>query len=328
MTSTSINVPGVPGDGDLDAALRVVRAHLAPTPLVELRAPRGRGRILAKLETLQPTGAFKVRGALAAVAAYQRRGGRIVTASAGNHGLGIAYAATLLGASATVVVPETASPAKVEALRRYDVELVLHGGTYDDAEHHALTLAARGGTFVSAYNDPHVIAGQATIVAELAEHLDGPATIVVPVGGGGLASGVSLAAKRSQLPITVIGVEAAASRAVSTAIGSGHVETVTVGDTIADGLAGNLGPDSITPHILRAAGTSIVAAAELDIRAAVADLALTTGLVVEGAGAVTVAALRAGLIDDQDTVVVLLTGRNISASVLNELIAAPTAGLP
>jgi threonine dehydratase len=115
---------------------------------------------------------------------------------------------------------------------------------------------------------------------------------------------------------------------VSTAIGSGHVETVTVGDTIADGLAGNLGPDSITPHILRAVGTPIVAAAEPDIRAAVADLALTTGLVVEGAGAVTVAALRAGLIDDQDTVVVLLTGRNISASVLNELIAAPTAGLP
>jgi len=328
MTSTSINVPGVPGDGDLDAALRVVRAHLAPTPLVELRSPRGRGQMLAKLETLQPTGAFKVRGALAAVAAYHRRGGRIVTASAGNHGLGIAYAATLLGASATVVVPETASPAKVEALRSYDVELVLHGRSYDDAEDHALTLAARGGTFVSAYNDPHVVAGQATIVAELAEHLDGPATIVVPVGGGGLASGVSLAAKRSQLPITVIGVEAAASRAMSTAIGSGHVETVTVGDTIADGLAGNLGPDSITPHILRAAGTSIVAADEPDIRAAVTELALTAGLVVEGAGAVSIAAVRAGLIDDQDTVVVLLTGRNITASALSELTSAPKAGLP
>lgn len=309
---------------DLRAALQVVRAHLEPTPVVALHAPDQHHRVLAKLETTQPTGAFKVRGALAAVSAYQHRGSRIVTASAGNHGLGIAYAATKLHAAATVVVPQTASPAKIDALRHYDIELILHGAGYDDAERHALELAARDGIFVSAYNDRHVIAGQATIAAELAQQIDGPITVVVPVGGGGLASGISLAAARCVSPMTVVGVEADASRAVSTAVTAGHISSVAIGETLADGLAGNIDIHTVTPSILRAAGTPLVAVGEDAIRAAITDLASSAGLVVEGSAAVGWAAVRAGLIgghgDGDGTTVVVLTGRNIARARLADLL--------
>ena len=131
----------------------------------------------AKLETLQPTGSFKVRGGLAAVAATlaQDPGRAVVASSAGNHGLGLAYAATRLGAEVTVVVPTGASAAKVSALRQFDVRLVLHGEGYREAETHALDLAAREGMhYVSPYNDPDVIAGQATVARELAEPGAGP----------------------------------------------------------------------------------------------------------------------------------------------------------
>ncbi|UMG92917.1 pyridoxal-phosphate dependent enzyme [Nocardioides sp. TF02-7] len=130
-------------------------AQLRPTPLL----PPEDGSPALKLETGQPTGSFKVRGALAALAAVGR-GTPVVTASAGNHALGVAYAASRLGLRATVVTASTASPAKVAAIRRRGVELVQVGTTYDDAEAHALDLAARGAHYVSAYNDPAVIAGQ------------------------------------------------------------------------------------------------------------------------------------------------------------------------
>ena len=303
----------------MTSSMEAVEAYLERTPVVPLRLTGIDGPLLAKLETMQPTGSFKVRGALAACAAYAADGARIVTASAGNHGLGIAYAATRLGVPATVVVPETASPAKVAALRGFDVDLRQIGANYDEAESAAVDLARADGRFVSAYNDPHVIAGQATLARELLDQVE-PATVLVPVGGGGLAAGTArVLAHRPGW--RVIGVEAAGSPVVSSAIAAGRVVPVEVGETIADGLAGNIEPDSITPGLLADTDTPVCGAPEPAIRSAVAQLATEAGLVVEGSGAVGVAALREGLVESTGVTVVLLTGRNLATGLLCELLA-------
>ena len=149
----------VPGSAQLLAAEEIVARHLAVTPLVELA--RSGGSVLLKVETVQPTGSFKIRGALAALAATPAAQA-VVTASAGNHALGVARAAELLGRTAIVVVPETASAAKLERLERFDVRVIRAGDSYDGAEAHALRLAADT-RFISAYNDADVIAGQRTL---------------------------------------------------------------------------------------------------------------------------------------------------------------------
>jgi threonine dehydratase len=281
-----------------------VAAHLAPTPLVD--SALGGGCRL-KLETFQPTGAFKVRGALAALARLPA-GVAAVTASAGNHGLGVAWAARTLGRAATIVVPETASPAKIAALRGLGADLRTAGAGYDEAERHALALAADGRAFVSAYNDRDVIAGQATLGTELP---DGPLCVVVPVGGGGLLAGmVSWAAGRGG--VRVVGVEAAASRAVSAAVAASEIVEVEVGATLADGLAGNLEPGSVTVEAARRA--ELTAVGEPAIERAMRALARAHGLLAEGAGAAALAALVDGRVAARpgETVVALVTGRNIA----------------
>ncbi|MBA3991867.1 MAG: pyridoxal-phosphate dependent enzyme [Propionibacteriales bacterium] len=314
---------------DLDHAARVVNQHLVPTPLIEVDMDGH--QVLLKLESLQPTGAFKVRGALVAAAFDSSRTDsqprRLITASAGNHGLGVAWACSRLGVAATVVVPTTASPAKIAALRQFPIELLERGDSYDEAEDVALDLVRSGkGRYVSAYNDPQVIAGQGTLVDELetqmAEEID-EFDIVVPVGGGGLAAGVSMRAKCSDRHVTVTGVEALASTAVSTAVATREIRTVTVGNTVADGLAGNIADDTQTPAILAAAGTRLLTVDEDAIRHAVRTLALSFGLVVEGSAAAGIAALLTGTINtDRRTTVVVVTGRNISADTLTDCLGA------
>ena len=299
----------------------MVAAHLRPTPVVPLELPGG-VEVLAKLDSLQPTGSFKLRGALAALSALGSPGVRVVGASAGNHALALVEAARRLGLRATVVVPRTGSAAKLAALRRLHADLVVHGDDYDQAERHALELADAGGAYVSAYNDPHVIAGQATWAAETAAGLPGGATLVVPVGGGGLLAGTLLwAADRPD--VRVVGVEAAASRALSAAVAAGRVVAVPVAPTLADGLAGNLEAGSVTPALARGRVHAIVAVTEEEIERAIRFLA-ASGLVVEGSGAVGVAALLAGRVPaDGGTVAVLLTGRNIAAGTLARVLDRP-----
>jgi threonine dehydratase len=254
----------------LTAAAEAVGAALAPTPVVA--APDLGERAWLKLETLQPTGSFKIRGALAAMAAAPD--GRVVTASAGNHGLALARAAILLGREATVVVAADASRAKVDGLRSLPVRLVQRGRGYDEAERAALDLASSGATFVSPCNDSDVIAGQRTLGLELDRPFEGGLTVVVPVGGGGLLAGLALwAAERGD--VRLIGVEAAASTACSASLGEG------------------------------------------ELLAAVAHLHREHGLVVEGAGAAAVAAVRSGRAGAPDRpVVALVTGRNVTDEVL------------
>ena len=299
-----MRVVALPDADDLAAAREVVARHLVPTPLV--------GPL--KLESLQPTGSFKVRGALAALERTPP-GDRVVTVSAGNHGLGVAWAAARLGRTATIVVPETASPAKVAALRALGADLVLHGADYDEAEAYALALDGR---FVSPYNDRDVIAGQATIGAELP---DGPLLVVCPVGGGGLISGLVLWARERE-HVRVVGVEARASTAVSAAVAAGEIVAVDVRPTLADGLAGNLEPGSVTPHAA-AGAAALHAVDEAQIEDAMRTLAREHGVVAEGAAATGLAAVRAGLVTpaEGERLVVLVTGRNVALDVLARVLA-------
>jgi threonine dehydratase len=304
----------LPGAEDLAAAERAVREVLSPTSVVEALG------MWLKLETMQPTGSFKVRGGVAALAA-RPAGGRVVTASAGNHGLGVAYAATELARSATVVVPETASAAKVERLRSYPVELVQVGDGYDAAEAHALSL---DGEYVSPYNDPHVIAGQRTLGVELGEQLSGPLTVAVPVGGGGLVSGVGLwAAGRDD--VRVVGVEVVASRAVSAAVAAGRVVDVEQLPTLADGMSGNLEPGSVTVDIAARHVDAFVTVEEAELRAAMRALALDAGLIAEGAGAAATAAVLSGRVADDRPgarVVAIVSGRNLTRDVLLDVLSS------
>lgn len=310
-----------------------VHAHLTPTPMIECDIDGLHCHL--KLETFQPSGAFKVRGAIAA-ASRLPPGSRILTASAGNHALGIAWAAARLGIPATIVIAGTASPAKRAALAWLPIELVVHGSTYDEAEAFALSLAAdpaRRATFVSPYNDPDVVAGQATILDEILDQVPGhgPLTVVVPGGGGGLLAGCALRARERsapERPIRIIGVESARSLGLSASVHAGETVTVDVGTTLADGLAGNLEPGSITVALLRDAPVEMIAVTDDQIAEAIRLLVRQHGIVAEGAGAASVAALHAGLIADRgrtgDTVAIV-SGRNIALPTLAAILGAQSA---
>jgi threonine dehydratase len=312
----------VPGPAQLEAAWKAVRRYLDVTPVVT--APQLGPSVSVKVETVQPTGSFKVRGGLAAVSAtHEDEPGRaVVASSAGNHGLGVAYAASKLGAQVTVVVPTGASAAKVSALQQFDVKLVLYGEGYRDAETHALELSEfEGSRYVSPYNDRDVIAGQATLARELAEQVPRLGTVVVPCGGGGLLSGVILGLEGSG--VRVVGVESEASPSMSTALAAGSIVPIDVEPTVADGLAGNLEPGAVTVEVALSHGVEVLTVSEADIRSAMAFAAHKMGFVLEGAGAVGVAALRAGVVtperDGRETVVIL-TGRNVAPKLLSEVL--------
>jgi threonine dehydratase len=271
---------------DVDTAGARVREALPPTPLVQSDG------FALKLECLQPTGSFKVRGALNALALA---GEPVVTASAGNHGLAVGWAAQRLGVPATVVIAETAARVKVEGIRRFPVQLVVRGRDYDEAEAHALSLPGR---YVSPYNDRDVIAGAGTIALELP---DG-ARIVVPIGGGGLASGIGLVASGR-----VVGVVPAAFPHMRAALDAGEIVRIEGGATVADGLHGNIEPGSVTFELVREHVTDVVAVTEDELHDATAFLDREHGLIVEGAGAAAVAALRSGKADGD---VAIVSGRN------------------
>jgi threonine dehydratase len=304
-----------PTIADVTAAEARIRGLLAPTPLVE---SAGLGALL-KLETFQPTGSFKVRGAAAAVTALAP-GERVVTASAGNHGLAVAWAAARLGVEATVVAAETASPAKVDALRAFSARLVLHGAGYDEAERHALALAADGPRFISAYNDREVIAGQGSVAVELLRTLGPAVTVVCPAGGGGLAAGIGLVAAPGGA--RVIGVVAAESPAFRLAFEQGRIVDVPVRETLADGLAGNIEPGSVTVGLARKHLAGVVEVSEEEIASAMRFLFREHGLVAEGSGAAAVAALLSGKVEPRGVTVALVTGRNVAAGTFARALGA------
>ena len=307
----------VPTAAELDAAWAVVTRRLAPTPLVP--APALGDDVLLKLETLQPTGSFKVRGGLAALS--RAGGGPVITASAGNAGLGIAWAAATLGVDATVVVAETASQAKLAALEALPVTLILHGAGYDDAEAHALELAAQGATYVSSYNDTGVIAGQATIGRELDAQLPAAPTVACPLGGGSLSSGLGLWAA-GRPGARVVAIEAERSPGFSTALAAGELTPIEVGETLADGLAGNIEPGAVTFELVRDHVAAVASVSDSEIEDAIRFLARAHGIVAEGAGAAAVAGVMCGRVERGDgPLVVVVTGRNIALERLAAVLA-------
>lgn len=302
-----------PSAMDMDRARVAVRQHLHPTPLI----PISRNEWL-KLDSQQPSGAFKIRGAIAALSRLPR-GSRVVTASAGNHAIGVAWASELLGHEATIVVPENASPRKLAILEDMGANVVRYGTSFDEAEAHAIELTKTGTRFVSAYNDPHVIAGQGTIVDEMLERIEGNFTIFVPVGGGGLASGIAIrAAMIRDRDIRVIGVETEASMAVSAAVRAGQTVEVEIRDSLADGLAGNLETGSITADILRNHGTELITVSEAQIEEAIRTLYLRHDLRAEGAGAASFAGMKAYPVDGD--MVAIVSGRNIDETLLQDIL--------
>jgi threonine dehydratase len=263
-----------------------------------------------KAENLQRTGAFKIRGAVNTIATLSdaERAAGVVTASAGNHGQAVAWAAREAGIPATIFMPVDAPMAKIEATRSYGAVVELEGEMFDDALAAARANVERSGaTFVHAFDDPRVIAGQGTLGLELAEQLPGEATVVIPVGGGGLASGIAIALRELRPELRLVGVQAAACAPLAGG--------AALGFTIADGIAVKQ-PGTLTTPILRDLLDDIVAVDDERISEAIVLLLERTKLVVEGAGAAPVAALFAGVVPGDGPVCCVLAGGNIDASTL------------
>jgi threonine dehydratase len=303
---------------DVLAARQRIRGQVDATPLrhSDWLTSATRTPVALKLECVQRTGSFKIRGALNALIQLDAR--RVVTASAGNHGRAMATAARALGITATVFAPRDAPRTKLAAITGLGARLHLES-SYDEAERAARAFARDERVpFVSAYNDADVIAGAGTIALELYEAEPSASTIVVPVGGGGLISGVAIAAKSIAPGVRIIGVEAAASTAMSASLRAGRITEIEPKPTLADGLAGNLEPGSITFEIVQRRVDEIVTVSEEEIARAMAGLLAQEHLVVEGAGAVAVAAILSGKVGDAGLVIVLASGANVD---LDRLVA-------
>jgi threonine dehydratase len=310
---------------DVFRARRVLSRYLPPTPLRPAFCLRPRPAWL-KLECWQPTGSFKVRGAtnfIASLSAEQRKAG-VVAASAGNHALGVAHAVAILGGNleATLFVPRTAPRAKVEKLRAFPVTVREDGETYDEA--HALALAhveKTGATYVHAFDDPRTAAGQGTVALEILEEMPQVGTIVVPVGGGGLIAAVAAAVKDRAPQARIVAVQPEASPSLRESIRQGKALVEYAAEpTLADGLAGGIG-EIVFAH--RDLLDEVVVVPEKDIEDAIVALIADDQVVAEGAGAVGVAALRAGLVksaEDGRPVIAIVTGGNIDAPVLARLL--------
>lgn len=292
------------------------------TPVEQFHFRSAQSGVLFKLECLQVTGSFKIRGAMARMTALAdgERSRGVLTVSAGNHGLAVAHCSARLGAPATVVVPENASRTKVEAIRRYGARLIKAGASYDEAEAAARQMQRETGlVFVSPYNDPDVIAGQGTVGLEILEDVPDVEAVVVPVGGGGLIAGVALALKAENPAIKVYGVEPSASPTMWSALAAGHIVEIREEQTIADGLAGNIEPESMTFPIVQRFADGMILVDEAAIRKAIAQIALNEHFIIEGSAAAAVAALSDPRLNNL-RVVAILTGRNIDLDLFKTVI--------
>ena len=313
-----------PSSAQIEAARQVVADHLTPTPTITTTI-RGR-HVFAKMDCLQPVGSFKIRGALAAIADSLRHDphGAVIASSAGNHGLGIAHAATLLGATATVVVPGNASAAKVSKLRTYDITLIQYGDTYDEAQEHAHALAERHSLhFLSPFNDPNVVAGQATCFDELLAQVPDVEEVVVPIGGGGLMAGC-LVSRTANLgrDVTITGVQAENWAAMYHFLNGVAPDEIPHANTIADGLAGGVVVGAVTNALIEENKIDITLVPEALVRRGVAEALRDNGILLEGSSAVAYAAIAEKLIDVTDRrVAFIASGRNIADALLREILA-------
>ncbi len=291
--------PGLP---EIEAARGRLEGVARVTPVFRSETfSRLAGReVVLKAENLQRTGSFKIRGAFNKISTLgeAERAAGVVAASAGNHGQAVAWAAREAGIAATIFVPADAPMAKVDATRSYGATVEMGGASFEEAVAAARRhVEASGATFVHAFEDELVIAGQGTIGVEIAEQVTDPGTVLVPVGGGGLAAGISIALRELRPGARLIGVRAAREQ------------------TIADGIAVKA-PGELAKQILGSTLEGMLEVTDEEISEAIVLLLERTKLVVEGAGAVGVAALLAGRVEGDGPVLALLSGGNIDATLL------------
>jgi threonine dehydratase len=320
---TVVERPVLDRSAVVDAAKRIA-PHVLRTPTersAALSTLAGRD-VFLKLENLQRTGAFKIRGALNAISRLDpaTRANGVVTASAGNHGQGVAFAAQLVGAPATVVLPQGVPLAKLTAIQRSGAETVLADGGYDEAHAAALEIAReRGRAYVPAFDDDDVIAGQGTVGLEMLEDAEDLDTIVVPVGGGGLIAGIALAASERRPRPRIVGVQSDGAAAFATSFTAGRVMERPA-STIADGIAVRR-PAERTLAIVRKYVDDVVTVSDEAIARAIVVLLERTKMLAEGAGAAAVAAVLEsnGKVGGK-RVGVVVSGGNIDPNLLGKVL--------
>ncbi|WP_201830148.1 pyridoxal-phosphate dependent enzyme [Microvirga zambiensis] len=272
-------------------ARRRIRGHIFETPLLPSRqiGREAASSLFFKAENFQLTGSFKIRGAASKMTSLGIERG-VITASSGNHGIASAQAASSIGQALTVVLPETVAQAKLQKIRSYNVDVILHGAESGLAELHAQhQAAARGLVYVSPYNDPEVAAGQGTIGLELLEQAEAIDNVFIAMGGGGLIGGIGSVLKSFSPRTQVFGIAAQNSAALAASIAAGRVVETEHLDTLADGVAGGMDEDSMTLPLAIAVVDEVVTCSEAEIAHALRELAFTENQIVEGAAALALA---------------------------------------
>lgn len=279
------------------------------------------GKVFLKPENMQFTGAYKVRGAYYKISTLtqEERDRGLITASAGNHAQGVAYAAKIYGAKAVIVMPTTTPLIKVNRTKSYGAEVVLYGNVYDEACAHALKLAEENGyTFIHPFDDETVATGQGSIAMEIVKELPTVDIILAPVGGGGLLAGVSTLAKLLNPNIRVIGVEPAGANCMQESLAAGHVVTLPAVDTIADGTAVKTPGANIFPYIQKNVD-EIITVEDQELIVSFLDMVENHKMIVENSGLLTVAALKH--IDCRDKKVVsILSGGNMDVITMSSIV--------
>ncbi len=310
---------------DIQAARERLRGIALRTPLVYSRtlSRLSGGEVYLKLENLQTTGSFKLRGALNRLTLLKERGEgrRVVAASAGNHGQAVAFAAGVLGLEAVIVMPEGASLSKQLAAQGYGARVILHGADLSQALAHAKTLLDEGFVFIHPYDDPEVIAGQGTLGLEILEELPEVDAVLLPVGGGGLAAGTALALKERRPGVRLIGVQAAQVPSLPEALAQGRPAAVPARETLADGIRVPLTGRHTFP-VLQRLLDEVALVDEGDIALAVLMLLESKKVLAEGAGAVTAAAFLGPLAGRTlgRRVVLVVSGGNMDIPLLERVL--------
>ena len=280
--------------------------------------------VYLKTENLQVTGSFKIRGSyfkISQLTDEEKKNG-VIACSAGNHAQGVALAATKNGIKSTICLPDGAPISKVEATKRYGAQVCLVKGVYDDAYKKAIELKnEKGLTFIHPFDDPDVIAGQGTIGLEILTQLPSADVVVVPIGGGGLISGIAYTIKKLKPSCKIYGVQAAGAPSMEQSIADGEIETLNGVNTIADGIAVKT-PGNLTYDLCQKYVDGIVTVTDDEIALAILTLLEQQKLIAEGAGAVPVAAVMNGKIPDIDgkNVVCVVSGGNIDVTILSRVI--------
>lgn len=281
------------------------------------------GELYLKTENLQVTGSFKVRGAYYKISQLpdEEKARGVIACSAGNHAQGVARAATMEGISSKICLPDSAPISKIEATKRYGAEVVLTEGCYDDAYARARELAAEEGrAFIHPFDDEDVIAGQGSIGLELLEQLPDMDAVIVPVGGGGLISGIAFVVKSLNPDCKVYGVQAAGAASMAHALCCGHVEGLSAVTTFADGIAVKR-PGDNTFELVSKYVDEVVTVTDDEVATAVLELIEQQKLIAEGAGAVAVAAAMFGKVDIKGKkAVCIVSGGNIDVNILSRVI--------